>query len=102
MGFLRPIKPSEVCIFSRGSLCAAFALKSSFQIIAFPLKPALSHSSISFSPFPFALNGTSHYCRALGSRELISFPSIQDQDKKLQDLWRICQKLPKHNLANFR
>ncbi|XP_053221221.1 rho GTPase-activating protein 17 isoform X4 [Podarcis raffonei] len=28
--------------------------------------------------------------------------NIQDQDKKLQDLWRICQKLPKHNLANFR
>ncbi|KAJ6653891.1 hypothetical protein lerEdw1_007649 [Lerista edwardsae] len=28
--------------------------------------------------------------------------NIQDQDKKLQDLWRICQKLPKHHLANFR
>ncbi|KAM6424568.1 rho GTPase-activating protein 17 isoform 5-T6 [Liasis olivaceus] len=28
--------------------------------------------------------------------------NIQDQDKKLQDLWRICQKLPKPNLANFR
>ncbi|XP_006268468.1 rho GTPase-activating protein 17 isoform X5 [Alligator mississippiensis] len=28
--------------------------------------------------------------------------NIQDQDKKLQDLWRICQRLPKHNLANFR
>nr|XP_056722324.1 rho GTPase-activating protein 17 [Euleptes europaea] len=28
--------------------------------------------------------------------------NIQDQDKKLQDLWRICQKLPKQNLANFR
>ncbi|XP_019505377.1 PREDICTED: rho GTPase-activating protein 17 isoform X1 [Hipposideros armiger] len=28
--------------------------------------------------------------------------SVQDQDKKLQDLWRICQKLPPHNFANFR
>ncbi|XP_060116826.1 rho GTPase-activating protein 17 [Heteronotia binoei] len=28
--------------------------------------------------------------------------NVQDQDKKLQDLWRICQKLPKQNLANFR
>ncbi|KAJ7306004.1 hypothetical protein JRQ81_010370 [Phrynocephalus forsythii] len=28
--------------------------------------------------------------------------NIQDQDKKLQDLWRICQKLPKPHLANFR
>uniref|UniRef100_A0A5F8GCA4 Rho GTPase-activating protein 17 n=1 Tax=Monodelphis domestica TaxID=13616 RepID=A0A5F8GCA4_MONDO len=28
--------------------------------------------------------------------------SVQDQDKKLQDLWSICQKLPKPNLANFR
>ncbi|XP_019368316.1 PREDICTED: rho GTPase-activating protein 17 isoform X5 [Gavialis gangeticus] len=28
--------------------------------------------------------------------------NVQDQDKKLQDLWRICQRLPKHNLANFR
>ncbi|ETE69488.1 Rho GTPase-activating protein 17, partial [Ophiophagus hannah] len=28
--------------------------------------------------------------------------NIQDQDKKLQDLWRICQILPKPNLANFR
>lgn len=31
------------------------------------------------------------------------FPfSIQDQDKKLQELWRICNKLPKHFHANFR
>ncbi|XP_068962324.1 rho GTPase-activating protein 17 isoform X1 [Petaurus breviceps papuanus] len=28
--------------------------------------------------------------------------SVQDPDKKLQDLWSICQKLPKPNLANFR
>ncbi|XP_048351539.1 rho GTPase-activating protein 17 isoform X3 [Sphaerodactylus townsendi] len=28
--------------------------------------------------------------------------NVQDQDKKLQDLWRICQQLPKQNLANFR
>ncbi|XP_074052907.1 rho GTPase-activating protein 17 isoform X5 [Macrotis lagotis] len=28
--------------------------------------------------------------------------SVQDQDKKLQDLWSICQKLPKPNFANFR
>ncbi|XP_072460054.1 rho GTPase-activating protein 17 isoform X4 [Notamacropus eugenii] len=28
--------------------------------------------------------------------------SVQDSDKKLQDLWSICQKLPKPNLANFR
>ncbi|XP_039766880.1 rho GTPase-activating protein 17 isoform X4 [Ornithorhynchus anatinus] len=28
--------------------------------------------------------------------------SVQDQDKKLQDLWRTCQKLPKQNLTNFR
>ncbi|XP_016078179.1 PREDICTED: rho GTPase-activating protein 17 isoform X3 [Miniopterus natalensis] len=28
--------------------------------------------------------------------------SVQDQDKKLQDLWRICQKLPPHNFVNFR
>ncbi|XP_074867353.1 rho GTPase-activating protein 17 isoform X5 [Carettochelys insculpta] len=28
--------------------------------------------------------------------------NIQDQDKKLQDLWRICKRLPKPNLANFR
>uniref|UniRef100_A0A8D0DTT0 Rho GTPase-activating protein 17 n=1 Tax=Salvator merianae TaxID=96440 RepID=A0A8D0DTT0_SALMN len=34
--------------------------------------------------------------------EWIQVANIQDQDKKLQDLWRICQKLPKHHLANFR
>ncbi|KAM5227982.1 rho GTPase-activating protein 17 isoform 2-T2 [Ctenodactylus gundi] len=28
--------------------------------------------------------------------------SVQDQDKKLQDLWRTCQKLPQHNFVNFR
>ncbi|XP_014652463.1 PREDICTED: rho GTPase-activating protein 17 isoform X2 [Ceratotherium simum simum] len=28
--------------------------------------------------------------------------SVQDQDKKLQDLWRICQKLPPQNFVNFR
>ncbi|NXS54163.1 RHG17 protein, partial [Brachypteracias leptosomus] len=28
--------------------------------------------------------------------------NIQDQDKKLQELWRICNKLPKHYYANFR
>ncbi|XP_075755987.1 rho GTPase-activating protein 17 isoform X1 [Pelodiscus sinensis] len=28
--------------------------------------------------------------------------NVQDQDKKLQDLWRICKRLPKPNLANFR
>ncbi|XP_054991920.1 rho GTPase-activating protein 17 isoform X6 [Sorex araneus] len=28
--------------------------------------------------------------------------SVQDQDKKLQDLWTICQKLPTHNFVNFR
>ncbi|XP_025131019.1 rho GTPase-activating protein 17 isoform X4 [Bubalus kerabau] len=28
--------------------------------------------------------------------------SIQDQDKKLQDLWRTCQKLPPQNFVNFR
>ncbi|XP_038619647.1 rho GTPase-activating protein 17 isoform X4 [Tachyglossus aculeatus] len=28
--------------------------------------------------------------------------SVQDQDKKLQDLWRTCQKLPKQNFTNFR
>ncbi|XP_042720186.1 rho GTPase-activating protein 17 isoform X5 [Lagopus leucura] len=28
--------------------------------------------------------------------------NIQDQDKKLQELWRICNKLPKHFHANFR
>ncbi|XP_044308565.1 rho GTPase-activating protein 17 isoform X2 [Varanus komodoensis] len=28
--------------------------------------------------------------------------NIQDQDRKLQDLWRICQKLPNPHLANFR
>ncbi|XP_024068203.2 rho GTPase-activating protein 17 isoform X4 [Terrapene carolina triunguis] len=28
--------------------------------------------------------------------------NIQDQDKKLQELWRICKRLPKPNLANFR
>ncbi|XP_027715566.1 rho GTPase-activating protein 17 isoform X1 [Vombatus ursinus] len=28
--------------------------------------------------------------------------SVQDPDKKLQDLWSICQKLPKPNFANFR
>uniref|UniRef100_A0A8C8S1K6 Rho GTPase-activating protein 17 n=1 Tax=Pelusios castaneus TaxID=367368 RepID=A0A8C8S1K6_9SAUR len=28
--------------------------------------------------------------------------NVQDQDKKLQDLWRTCKRLPKHNLANFR
>ncbi|XP_036906960.1 rho GTPase-activating protein 17 isoform X5 [Sturnira hondurensis] len=28
--------------------------------------------------------------------------SVQDQDKKLQDLWRICQKLPPPNFVNFR
>ncbi|NWV01942.1 RHG17 protein, partial [Upupa epops] len=28
--------------------------------------------------------------------------NIQDQDKKLQELWRICNRLPKHYFANFR
>nr|XP_032624084.1 rho GTPase-activating protein 17 isoform X4 [Chelonoidis abingdonii] len=28
--------------------------------------------------------------------------NIQDQDKKLQELWKICKRLPKANLANFR
>ncbi|XP_038276355.1 rho GTPase-activating protein 17 isoform X9 [Dermochelys coriacea] len=28
--------------------------------------------------------------------------NIQDQDKKLQELWKICKRLPKPNLANFR
>uniref|UniRef100_A0A8V0Z6M6 Rho GTPase-activating protein 17 n=1 Tax=Gallus gallus TaxID=9031 RepID=A0A8V0Z6M6_CHICK len=28
--------------------------------------------------------------------------NIQDQDKKLQELWKICNKLPKHYHANFR
>ncbi|XP_071617544.1 rho GTPase-activating protein 17 isoform X7 [Heliangelus exortis] len=28
--------------------------------------------------------------------------NIQDQDKKLQELWRICNRLPKHYYANFR
>ncbi|XP_049759422.1 rho GTPase-activating protein 17 isoform X2 [Elephas maximus indicus] len=28
--------------------------------------------------------------------------SVQDQDKKLQDLWRTCQKLPPPNFVNFR
>ncbi|KAM9124841.1 rho GTPase-activating protein 17 isoform 4-T9 [Pangshura tecta] len=28
--------------------------------------------------------------------------NIQDQDKKLQELWKICVRLPKPNLANFR
>ncbi|XP_068421523.1 rho GTPase-activating protein 17 isoform X5 [Eschrichtius robustus] len=28
--------------------------------------------------------------------------SVQDQDKKLQDLWRTCQKLPPQNFVNFR
>ncbi|KAM8777363.1 rho GTPase-activating protein 17 isoform 3-T3 [Rhynchonycteris naso] len=28
--------------------------------------------------------------------------SVQDQDRKLQDLWRICQKLPPQNFVNFR
>uniref|UniRef100_A0A8C9AJR1 Rho GTPase-activating protein 17 n=1 Tax=Prolemur simus TaxID=1328070 RepID=A0A8C9AJR1_PROSS len=28
--------------------------------------------------------------------------SVQDQDKKLQDLWRTCQKLPPQNFINFR
>ncbi|XP_039346478.1 rho GTPase-activating protein 17 isoform X5 [Mauremys reevesii] len=28
--------------------------------------------------------------------------NIQDQDKKLQELWKICARLPKANLANFR
>ncbi|XP_023376399.1 rho GTPase-activating protein 17 [Pteropus vampyrus] len=28
--------------------------------------------------------------------------SVQDQDKKLQDLWRTCQKLPLPNFVNFR
>ncbi|XP_034526124.1 rho GTPase-activating protein 17-like isoform X4 [Ailuropoda melanoleuca] len=27
---------------------------------------------------------------------------VQDQDKKLQDLWRTCQKLPPQNFVNFR
>lgn len=30
------------------------------------------------------------------------FLSVQDQDKKLQDLWRTCQKLPPPNFVNFR
>lgn len=30
------------------------------------------------------------------------FLSVQDQDKKLQDLWRTCQKLPPQNFVNFR
>ncbi|KAM6320221.1 rho GTPase-activating protein 17 isoform 4-T5 [Podargus strigoides] len=28
--------------------------------------------------------------------------NIQDQDKKLQELWRICNRLPKHYHVNFR
>ncbi|XP_064529526.1 rho GTPase-activating protein 17 isoform X6 [Pseudopipra pipra] len=28
--------------------------------------------------------------------------SIQDQDKKLQELWRICNRLPEHYRVNFR
>ncbi|XP_062955285.1 rho GTPase-activating protein 17 isoform X7 [Cynocephalus volans] len=28
--------------------------------------------------------------------------SVQEQDKKLQDLWRTCQKLPPQNFINFR
>ncbi|NWI12197.1 RHG17 protein, partial [Crypturellus soui] len=28
--------------------------------------------------------------------------NIQDQDKKLQELWKICNRLPKHYHANFR
>ncbi|XP_048721745.1 rho GTPase-activating protein 17 isoform X5 [Caretta caretta] len=28
--------------------------------------------------------------------------NIQDQDKKLQELWKICKRLPKPNLSNFR
>ncbi|XP_054127245.1 rho GTPase-activating protein 17 isoform X1 [Melozone crissalis] len=28
--------------------------------------------------------------------------NIQDQDKKLQDLWRICNRLPEHYRVNFR
>lgn len=30
------------------------------------------------------------------------FPSVQDQDKKLQYLWTTCQKLPPQNFVNFR
>ncbi|XP_074409415.1 rho GTPase-activating protein 17 isoform X6 [Zonotrichia albicollis] len=28
--------------------------------------------------------------------------NVQDQDRKLQDLWRICNKLPEHYRVNFR
>ncbi|OWJ99378.1 hypothetical protein Celaphus_00009701 [Cervus elaphus hippelaphus] len=34
--------------------------------------------------------------------ERTQIASVQDQDKKLQDLWRTCQKLPPQNFVNFR
>ncbi|XP_007986401.3 rho GTPase-activating protein 17 isoform X4 [Chlorocebus sabaeus] len=34
--------------------------------------------------------------------EWTQIASVQDQDKKLQDLWRTCQKLPPQNFVNFR
>ncbi|XP_070616970.1 rho GTPase-activating protein 17 isoform X1 [Erythrolamprus reginae] len=78
------------------------------------LKAALDCSSSHLDEFysdPHAVAGAlKSYLRELPEplmtytlyEEWTQVANIQDQDKKLQDLWRICQKLPKPNLANFR
>ncbi|XP_053131652.1 rho GTPase-activating protein 17 isoform X4 [Hemicordylus capensis] len=78
------------------------------------LKAALDCSSSHLDEFysdPHAVAGAlKSYLRELPEplmtyalyEEWTQVANIQDQDKKLQDLWRICQKLPKSNLANFR
>ncbi|KAM3826933.1 rho GTPase-activating protein 17 isoform 4-T6 [Vipera latastei] len=78
------------------------------------LKAALDCSSSHLDEFysdPHAVAGAlKSYLRELPEplmtyalyEEWTQVANIQDQDKKLQDLWRICQKLPKPHLANFR
>uniref|UniRef100_A0A8C5S9G5 Rho GTPase activating protein 17 n=1 Tax=Laticauda laticaudata TaxID=8630 RepID=A0A8C5S9G5_LATLA len=78
------------------------------------LKAALDCSSSHLDEFysdPHAVAGAlKSYLRELPEplmtyalyEEWTQVANIQDQDKKLQDLWRICQILPKPNLANFR
>uniref|UniRef100_A0A2K5HPT1 Rho-GAP domain-containing protein n=1 Tax=Colobus angolensis palliatus TaxID=336983 RepID=A0A2K5HPT1_COLAP len=66
------------------------------------LKAALDCSTSHLDEFysdPHAVAGElGRFCL----RQMVFFLSVQDQDKKLQDLWRTCQKLPPQNFVNFR
>uniref|UniRef100_A0A8C0GH38 Rho GTPase-activating protein 17 n=1 Tax=Chelonoidis abingdonii TaxID=106734 RepID=A0A8C0GH38_CHEAB len=69
------------------------------------LKAALDCSTSQLDEFysdPHAVAGILSILNQSLYKLLTFYSIIQDQDKKLQELWKICKRLPKANLANFR